>query len=156
MLVSTHPKGNDTGSTSPPWQWQCQQLREMIEVMWWRFPMDYKLSLHAAFAAPLGVPNGTPSCYSVQLAIRQHASQLRTSIAHHIQHAPRMTMQREAAYFILDQQWKQISAANREILAGFIGCNIVGNQPPLCTNYESIFCDYLYCLTTAAKNMARN
>lgn len=119
--------------------------------------MDYKLTLHSTFAAPLGAPNGTPSCYSVQLAIRQHASQLRTSIAHHIQYAPQIAMQKEAAYFILDQQWKQISVANREILAGFMGRSnkVIGNQLPLCANYESIFCDYLYCLI-AAKNMARN
>lgn len=128
----------------------------MIEIMWWRFPLEYRLSLHAVFAAPLCLRNGSPSCYAVQLAIKRNASQLRTSIAFHVRQAPRMLFQAMDAYAMLNYQWNQLQNQERELVMGLLldHPDTVTELPRL-TSYNSLFCDYLYCLV-ADKNMARN
>lgn len=136
------------------------QLCEMLEVLWWRLPLDYKMSLHATFAAAAA----GPSCYAVQVAIRQHGSQLRTSIAYHFHHAPRSTLRPADAYAVLDQQWSQLNAVQKAVLMGFLVDDPLlvaaecGSLPHF-SAYRCIFCDYLHLLTAAAaaaKNMARN
>lgn len=173
MLVSIPQWGTDKVMPTP-WQWQTQQLCEMIELMWWRFPLDYKRSLHATFSAPLGT-GGAPSCYLVQLSIKQHACKLRSSVAYHVRQAPRMTLPAADAYSILYYMWNtlQIDEDVRQVMLGLL---VDTERPwwwhwnpthlPQIPAYHSIFCDYLislyYCsggtatMDMADRNMIRN
>lgn len=130
--------------------------------MWWRLPLDYKLSLHATFAVPV-LQQQQPSCYAVQLAIRRHASQLRTSVAYHVQQAPRSTLRPTDAHAALERQWVQLSATQKAISLGFLVDDPffplgISEQLPPFIGYRSVFCDYLAAVAAAAaaKNMTRN
>ena len=137
----------------------------MIELMWWRFPLDYKRSLHAAFSAPLGT-GGAPSCYLVQLCIKQHASKLQSSIAYHVRQASRMTLPAADAYGVLYYMWNtlQMDWEFRQIMLGLLATESSDTSwwspthLPQIPAYHYIFCDYLtslYCCS-ADRNMARN
>jgi hypothetical protein len=130
-------------------------------MLWWRLPVHYKQSLHFTFAVPLD-ESRSPSYYLVQMAIKRHASQLRTSIEYHIQQAPRMTMSAQDAFLFMSQQWLQLGQDGecKQIVLGFL-LNTSSSiwwldHFPRVNSYSPLFCDYLYCAAAAAKNMARN
>lgn len=162
MSFSIHPAGIEKA----PWQWDAQQLCEMLDQLWWRLPIDYKRTLHGIFSAPLQ-NNGSPSCYGVQVAIKRNAARLFNCVTFHLQQAPRMVYSQEQAFSILWRQWKQNHFHEyREMLLGF-AYNKIGDiavsssssnleELPRLTHFNSTFCDYLFILVSADNSMARN
>lgn len=96
------------------------------------------------------------------MAIRRHASQLRTSVEYHIQQAPRMTLPAQDAFALMSQQWLQLGECKQVALGFLLNTNTsiwTLDHFPRVNSYPPLFCDYLYCAAAAAaaaKNMARN
>jgi hypothetical protein len=153
MLVATHRAG--TGKE--PYQWKAMQLVELVERWWWRIPAWYKERLCADF----NCSSGSPSCYVVQLRIKECAMQLSELIAKHITQIPTISMSKKDAMAKLEQRWNTLNAqwAEKQMMLGFLTSTHCLSKS---NHVSSMFYDYVTAVylsrmpETVDKSMARN